>query len=116
MTTINALLPVAGTAKPAVSAERAELQQAAKAFEAIFVRNLIGSMRGAGMGDELTGSGAVEQFQELSDAKTAEGLAESGGLGIAQMLLDQLDRREDAAAAAANGATGTGAAGKDGRT
>jgi flagellar protein FlgJ len=81
-------------ARPA-SAERAELAKAAKAFEAIFVRQLIGSMRSAGMGDELTGSSAVDQFQEMADARTADALADQGGLGIANMLLAQLDRKTE---------------------
>jgi flagellar protein FlgJ len=81
-------------ASPA-SAERAELAKAAKAFEAIFVRQLIGSMRSAGMGDELTGSSAVDQFQEMADARTADALADQGGLGIANMLLAQLDRKAE---------------------
>jgi flagellar protein FlgJ len=75
------------------TAERAELAKAAKAFEAIFVRKLMGNMRQAGLGDELTGSSAVDQFRELSDAKMAENMADKGGLGIAELLLSQLDKK-----------------------
>ena len=103
MIAISSISPATGAAaKPTQSAEREELAQAAKAFEAIFVRNLIGKMRSTGFGDQLTGSQAVDQFREMSDARMADDMAEKGGLGIAQMLLDQLDRRE-AAEAAANG-------------
>lgn len=113
MTAISSLSsatgPTTGTATaPAKAAEREELAKAAKAFEAIFVRNLIGSMRSTGFGDELTGSQAVDQFREMSDAKTAETMAEHGTLGIAEMLLAQLDRRE-AAANAASAASGSAA-------
>lgn len=98
MTAISSLSPTLGpAATPAKASEREELAQAAKAFEAIFVRNLIGSMRSTGFGDQLTGSQAVDQFREMSDAKTAESMAEHGTLGIAEMLLAQLDRREAAA-------------------
>ena len=79
------------TGNPA-GAQRAELARAAKAFEAIFVRQLIGSMREAGQGDDIMGSSAVDQFQDMSDARTADTLADKGGLGIANMLLQQLDR------------------------
>ncbi len=78
--------------------ERAALQKAAKSFEAIFMRQLVGSMRKSGMGESIDGSSAVDQFQELSDANMADGLASSagaggGGLGIAQLILQQLDKR-----------------------
>lgn len=107
MTAISSLPATTGpAATPAKTAEREELAKAAKAFEAIFVRNLIGSMRSTGFGDELTGSQAVDQFREMSDAQTAQNMAEHGTLGIAEMLLAQLDRREAAASATA-AATGS---------
>lgn len=91
MTTIASPAAAPSTTGSPASAQRAELARAAKAFEAIFVRQLIGSMREAGQGDDIMGSSAVDQFQELSDARTADGLADKGGLGIANMLLQQLD-------------------------
>ncbi len=106
MTAISSLsATTAPAAAASKAAERAELAQAAKAFEAIFVRNLIGSMRSTGFGDELTGSQAVDQFREMSDAQTAENMAEHGTLGIAEMLLAQLDRREAAASVKPAGST-----------
>ncbi len=72
--------------------ERAELVQVAQAFEAIFVRQLIGTMRQSGLGDELTGSSAVDQFRELADARMADSLADKGGLGIAELILAQLEK------------------------
>lgn len=90
---------VAGPAADAAAAEKAKLEKTAKAFEAVFVRQLIGSMRSATMGDDLTGSSAVEHFQEMSDARTADAMAERGGLGIAEMLMSRL------APKAASGAT-----------
>lgn len=102
MTAISSLSATTAPAtSPAKAAERAELAKAAKAFEAIFVRNLIGTMRSTGFGDQLTGSQAVDQFREMSDARMAEDMSEHGGLGIAEMLLAQLDRREAAQATAA---------------
>jgi flagellar protein FlgJ len=93
-TSTSALNSLLGAAKSgqASAGQRAALTQAAKQFEAIFTRQLIGSMRQTGVGDDLTGSSAVDQFQELSDARTADTLADKGGLGIANLLLQQLDR------------------------
>lgn len=81
--------PVAAAAK---AKQHAELEKTAKAFEAIFVRQLVSKMRSASGGESVDGSAAVEQFQEMSDAKMADNLADKGGLGIAQMLLAQLEK------------------------
>lgn len=81
------------SATPSRAAQHAELAQAAKAFEAIFVRKLVGTMRSAGQGESIDGSSAVDQFRELADARMADGLAQRGGLGIAEMLLKQLEKR-----------------------
>lgn len=78
---------------PARAQERAQLEKAAKGFEAIFTRQLMKTMRSASLGESIDGSSAVDQFQELSDSNMADGLASHGGLGIAQMMLQQLDKR-----------------------
>ena len=78
---------IAGAAQPQVTAKAAELKGAAQAFEAVFLRQMIGSMRQASLGEDLLGSRATDQFRELSDAKLADHMAETGGFGIAEMLL-----------------------------
>ena len=60
------------------------LKTAAKAFEAVFLRQLIASMRGPSLGDDLFGSDAGDQFRDMSDARLADGMA--GTFGIADML------------------------------
>ncbi|MBT2187078.1 rod-binding protein [Sphingobium nicotianae] len=82
-----------GVQPDARARERAELAKTARAFEAIFTRQLMGSMRKAGLGEDIAGSSAVDQFQELSDAKMADGMASQGGLGIANLILQQLDKK-----------------------
>ena len=90
MTDINGIKPPtpAGTGS-AAKPQRAELAAAAKAFEAVFVRQMIGSMRAAKLAeDELFGGGqAAEQFRDLQDGKLADAM--SGSFGIAQMLEKQ---------------------------
>jgi len=90
----NAPLDAAATGR---AQDRAALEKAAKGFEAIFTRQLMTAMRSAGenLGESIDGSSAVDQFQEMSDANTANSLANhgGGGLGIAQMMLKQLDKR-----------------------
>ncbi|MEJ7926895.1 rod-binding protein [Sphingobium sp. AN641] len=82
--------PVSGAGSPAGSSEnKAALAKTAQAFEAIFVRQMIGAMRSASLGDGMFDSGATEQFRDMADAKTADAMAATGSLGIAELLLQQ---------------------------
>ena len=82
-------------------AQRAALRTAAQQFEAVFLRQMIGSMRSAGLGDGIFDSEATQQFQEMSDAKTADVMAEKGAFGIADLLVKQYGARLAATAAPA---------------
>lgn len=86
------------TSSPAVAAKAVDpgMRKAAEAFEAVFVRQLIGSMRSSSLSDDILGSQAGEQFRDMADAKTAEGMAQTGALGIADMLLAQFARVDGA--------------------
>ncbi|QPQ55331.1 rod-binding protein [Allosphingosinicella flava] len=75
--------------QPQALAKAADIKAAAKAFEAVFLRQMIGSMRQANLGEDILGNRATDQFRELSDAKLADNMAETGGFGIAEMLLKQ---------------------------
>lgn len=90
-----------GAAPLAVSPELAKLKKAAQGFEAVFVRQLIGTMRSASDGDGLFDSEATKQFQDMADAKTAEAMAQKGALHIADMLVKQYGARLAATAAPA---------------
>ncbi|SMF72463.1 rod-binding protein [Allosphingosinicella indica] len=83
--------PAAGPDIGAGDAARvASLKQAAQAFEAVFLRQMIGSMRQAKLTeDELFGSSSTEQFQSMADAKLADNMAEKSNFGIADLLLRQ---------------------------
>ena len=71
---------------------RQELRQAAQAFEAVFIRQLIGSMRNARLADEMFGSQATEQFRDMADARLADSMSQQGTFGIAEMLTAQFER------------------------
>ena len=86
-------------APAAASAEKAQLKTVAKQFEAIFLRQMIGTMRQSGGGEGLFDSSATEQFRDMSDARTADSMAEKGALGIAEMLLRQYESRTPTAPA-----------------
>jgi flagellar protein FlgJ len=86
---------------PTTQAQRNALRGAAQQFEAVFLRQMIGSMRQAHLADDMFGSSATDQFREMSDANLADSMSHQGVFGIAQMLLAQFDRHQTAAAPAA---------------
>ena len=65
-----------------------DLKATAKQFEAIFLRQMIGAMRGASLGDDLFGSDAAKQFRDMADGRLADAMA--GRFGIAALLEKQL--------------------------
>jgi peptidoglycan hydrolase FlgJ len=71
-----------------------ELSKAAAAFEAVMLRQLIGSMRAAKLGDDIFGSSASGHYRELADARTADALAARGAIGIAAMIERQLAKEQ----------------------
>ena len=85
---ISSSFPTA-QATPGSGRDKAALKQAAQAFEAIFVRQMIGAMRSASLAEGIADSSATDQFREMADAQTAQSLATSGSLGIADLLLQQ---------------------------
>jgi flagellar protein FlgJ len=99
---------------PTAESQRNALRGAAQQFEAVFLRQMIGSMRQAHLADDPFGSQATEQFRDMSDANLADSMSHQGVFGIAQMLLAQFDRHAGAqpapaaATAAAPDRNGTG--------
>lgn len=77
--------------EPAAKVDPA-LKKVAKQFEAIFLRQMIGSMRQAKLTDDPLDSSATDNFRELADAKTADSIAALGRFGIAQMIERQLGK------------------------
>jgi peptidoglycan hydrolase FlgJ len=67
------------------------LRAAAEKFEAVFLREMLGSMRKAKLGDELFGSSATDHFREMADADTANRMAKLGAFGIAALVQRQLE-------------------------
>ena len=74
---------------PAKAKQLEKLKGAAQQFEAVFLRQMMSSMRAASLGDDILGSDASNQFRDMSDARTADEMAKRGTLGVAEMLLKQ---------------------------
>jgi peptidoglycan hydrolase FlgJ len=95
--------PITSAATPAATGtdrNQAQLRQAAEAFEAVFLRQVIGSMRQAKLGEDLFGSAATDQFRDMADGRLADDMAQRGSFGIAQLLLQQFGHHAAAAPAA----------------
>lgn len=84
--------PATGSGKSEAQTE--ELRKAAQSFEAIFLRQMISSMRTATPGDSLLGSDAGNQFRDLMDSRLADDMAGKQQFGIASMLLKQFGVEE----------------------
>lgn len=82
----------AATGGEAGTQRRQELRQAAQAFEAVFIRQLLGSMRSAKLADDMFGSQATDQFRDMADARLADSMSQRGTFGIADMLVAQFER------------------------
>ena len=97
----------AATSGEANTQRQQELRQAAQAFEAVFVRQLLGSMRSAKLADDMFGSQATDQFRDMADARLADTMSQRGTFGIADMLVAQFERhrsvQQPQAGAAAEG-------------
>lgn len=81
-------LPPASAPHPAPQRER--LNQAADAFEAVFLRQMLASMRAASFGESLFDSSATEQYRTMLDATLADSMASGSRLGIAEALATRL--------------------------
>lgn len=90
---IGGIAPVASKPPEAADDKRQQLVTAAQAFEAVFMRQMIGSMRQAHLGDDLFGSSAADQFRDMQDARLADQMATGGAFGIAEMLIKQFEKQ-----------------------
>lgn len=98
MTTI---LPLNGpttttpAANPAGADKRlANIKTMAADFEAIFVRQMLTTMRNSSLGEGLFDGQGMEQFRDMQDAKIAESMAQKGVFGIAQLLTRHLEDKD----------------------
>ena len=96
MTTLSPASTAAATAtlslQPRVPSDREKLAQAAKQFEAIFVRQMLASARAAKLGgeDALFGGQGLDTFRQMQDEHFADIAAGNGALGFAKSLETQL--------------------------
>ena len=84
----------AGTTTSASTPERTRLHQAAQAFEAIFVRQMLTSARQSNFGDDLwSDDKGQDTFTAMRDERFADITAQSGALGVGKQVEAQLAAR-----------------------
>lgn len=97
---MTAILPPSSTAtsslgvgNAATDKRQAEIQSMAADFEAIFVRQMLKTMRTSSLGEGLFDGQGTEQFRDMQDAKLAESMAEKGVFGISQLLTRHVENK-----------------------
>ncbi|TCM18873.1 flagellar protein FlgJ [Novosphingobium sp. PhB165] len=91
MSTIDAALPGL-TIAPGAS-DREKLKATAKQFESMLVRQMLAAARKADFGgDQIFGGQAMDTFRQMQDEHFADVTAQSGVLGLASILEEQMKR------------------------
>lgn len=75
------------------------LRAVAQQFEALFTQMMLKSMRQASLGDDLFGSAEADQYRDMFDQQLALNLSKGRGIGLSDMLVQQLGGTLDAAPA-----------------
>lgn len=78
---------------PAVKPEREKLADAARQFEAIFVRQMLASARQTSFDkDGLFSSQGMDTFRQMQDERLADIASQRGSFGLAKMIEAQMAR------------------------
>ena len=92
------------------------IRKVAQQFESMFTRMMLKSMRDTVGTDPLFGSDAEKTYQGMYDDQLSIQMSKGRGLGLADMLVRQLQRLGAAGAAASAAASATGSSGIKGST
>ncbi len=66
------------------------LREVAGQFEGMFVKMMLKSMRDASLGDPIFDSETSNLYQSMLDDQTSMNIAKTGGLGLADIIVEQL--------------------------
>jgi peptidoglycan hydrolase FlgJ len=81
---------IAPLSSSAQTAPKGDLKAAAQRFEAVFLREMIATMRKGKLADDIFGSSVTGNFREMADARTADAMSKMGAFGIAALVERQL--------------------------
>lgn len=86
----------AGT-KPLSAEEEKKMREACRGMEALFLNMMLSKMRDTVPKSELTGSSSQENImRSMLDTEMTKNLAETGGIGLADMIYRQLLQEKNA--------------------
>ncbi len=80
-----------GNSQDSDEAKRAKLRSASEGFEAIFIQRMWEQMRENVPKDGLMSSKDEKFWQSMYDQELSKSMAEAGGIGLADMMMEQLD-------------------------
>ncbi len=81
---------MSGLRKKAANDPHATLRQVAKHFESLYMNMMLKSMRQASMGDPIFDSNSSGVYRDMFDSQIALQMSQQNGMGIADMLVKQL--------------------------
>ena len=71
----------------------AAIEEVAAQFESLFLQQMLKSMRDATVKSDLFDSSELETYQSMADQQLALQLAEQGGIGLARMMVEQMQSK-----------------------
>ena len=77
----------------------AALEEVAQQFESLFMQMMLKSMRDATVKSDLFSSDQMDTYQTLAGQQTALSLSQQGGIGLARVLVEQMQVRGQASGA-----------------
>ena len=80
----------------AQSNPNAALEEVAQQFESLFLQMMLKSMRDATMKSDLFGSDQMDTYESMADQQIALTLSQQGGIGLARVLVEQMQVRGQA--------------------
>ena len=87
---------LAGLKAQARAQDPSALRKAAQQFEALFTQMLLKSARAANLGDDVLGGGQTAFYQDMFDQQMALHLSTGKGIGLADVLVKQMQGMEGA--------------------
>jgi flagellar protein FlgJ len=92
MTPISAPMLATGSLTKSHGSDREQLADAARKFEAIFLRQMLSAARKADFGAPLLGGEGLKTFRTMQDEHFADLASKSGAFGLAAAIEAQLAR------------------------
>lgn len=71
----------------------AALEDVAQQFESLFLQMMLKSMRQATIKSDLFNSSQLDTYMSMADQQISLSLSENGGIGIARMLVEQMQSK-----------------------